>query len=111
MSDETQLRGLRQLLNSRQAPRVLDVSDQAAIHCDWESGRDIYVRGTDAGLYMVGYGSGGGLYMSRVVEIGTVSAVVAGAERYDDATVRVTSDYRAPAVRQPPARVRNGGSA
>jgi len=69
--------------NERQAGRILDVTQDATLYLTWPSGREVYVTGTDAGLYAVGFGRGGGLYLSRLVTPGRVRSLVRSAAEVD----------------------------
>lgn len=70
--------GLKTITNSRQAAKILDVRDRSALHLQWADGRDVWIAGTDGGLYAYGVAAGGGTYLCRHVEIGTVSAMALG---------------------------------
>lgn len=54
-------RVLANATNRRQARRIRSVRDPAALHAEYLQGRDLWVKGTDEGLYVVRYGPGGGL--------------------------------------------------
>lgn len=72
-------RGLKQILNSRQASKVLDVRDTATLFLSWSDGREVWISGSNGQCYAVGYGAGGGLYMARTIGVGEVSAMASGA--------------------------------
>lgn len=72
-------RRLKRLTNRRQASKILDIRSGVALHIE-DHGRDVWVTGTDAGLYAIGYGAGGGLYMARTLPAGTVQAIADGAD-------------------------------
>ena len=91
------LRGLKQLLAPRQAVAVHDPATPVALKCRWPTNRTVWARGSHAGLYAVGYGSGGGLYLSRTLPVGTVQrlarraeevTIVRGWDELDDALKR-----------------------
>lgn len=100
-SDST-FRGLRQATNKRQAAKILDVSAPAALYLGWEAGREWWVSGTDGGLYGIGFGAAGSLYMARELEIGTVQANVRSADTVDvvhDPSLVPDRVYRGPGGR------------
>lgn len=89
-TDSACLAALERATNRRQAAKIMDVDSIATLVLTFASGRRVYVRNTDAGLYAVGYGSGGGLYLSRVLKPGRVTAMATNA-----AAVDVEHDYAA----------------
>jgi len=76
-------RTLQRLTNKRQASKVCDVSQAATLVARWDAGRSVWIRATDEGLRVIGIGSGGGFYMSRVLEAPQVTALVDGADTID----------------------------
>lgn len=100
--DRSQHRGLKNITNSRQASKILDVSSWKTLYLDLGK-TDWYVRGTNAGLWTVGIGPGGGVYMTRTLPIGTIERAANRAERVD--VIRESTPL---AIRDPPARVRGG---
>lgn len=81
---------LAAVTNRRQARRIRDVNDDAALYARIHDQRDLWVVGTDGGLYVVRYGPGGGLSMARHQEPAQVRAALRTAE--EDGTVDVVHD-------------------
>lgn len=71
---------IRTLTNKRQAAKVCDVSSAAAMVLEKPDNRTEYVRGLANGLYAVGIGSGGGLYMARYLSPPQVTMLAKRAE-------------------------------
>ncbi|UWG46565.1 hypothetical protein HSRCO_0266 [Halanaeroarchaeum sp. HSR-CO] len=88
---------LSSLTTRTKAKKVLNADLAETLQATFETNREVYVRGTDAGLYVVGYGSGGGLYMARILAPDVVENMLSGA------TCRVIHDETAlpHAVRYP----------
>ena len=68
--------------NRRQARRTLDARDDTAVRFD-VSGRSIYVTISDAGLWAVSYGYGGGLTDARTCGPGRVRLLANKADTID----------------------------
>ncbi|MEA5387224.1 hypothetical protein VB779_09290 [Haloarculaceae archaeon H-GB11] len=88
---------LASVTNRRQARKVMDVRNSAALLLTFPNGRRWYVTNTDAGLLLVGYAATGGLYMSRTVSPGVVSLN------------GTREDVQEEIVEKPPVALRRGG--
>lgn len=94
-SNSESFRVISSLTNDRQAAKILDIRNDSALVLRQHK-REHYIQGTEAGLYLVSYGRGGGLYMSRIVAPGQIRALANSADEID-----VEQEPRKQAVRYP----------
>lgn len=92
---------IKQVTNRRQARKIMDVTTPEVLYLSWECGRELWITNTDAGLYAVGYGTGGGMTLCRIVPPG-YPALAAQSADSDDVRNKYRDDDNVPdAVRYP----------
>jgi len=84
--------------SERDANRILEPSRNAALVVEFESGRRLYITAPEYGaeLYLVGYGSGGGLYLNRPITLSQAKSFVQRAHEIDVETDRLPDAVRRP---------------
>lgn len=68
---------LASITNQRQARRIMDLGEPAALKLTHTDGREQWVINSSEGLYAVGYYNS--LYMARVVSLGELRGMASGA--------------------------------